>query len=77
MSLDKTKTKTTLPTPKGLGLSDPIDVAIVLECVIRQLGTVHTTMLQEEAPLRTTCKVSLAQTLLKEALEALEEMENE
>ena len=75
MSEIKDNNPETLPTPEGLGLSDPIDVSIILECVIRQLDTACAELREEEAPLPLTCRVSLAQTLLKEALEALKEME--
>lgn len=72
MSLDKTKTKETLPTPEGL--SETILVPLVLEAVIRQLETARKELMMVKAPLPLTCRVSLSQTLLKEALEALEEM---
>ena len=72
MSLDKTKTKETLPTPEE-GLSS-IDITIVLEAVIRQLETTRKQLMMVKAPLPLTCRVSLSQSLLKEALEALQEM---
>ena len=62
--------KETLPTPEGLS----IDEKQVLEGVIRQLDSVWQVLRAEEAPLPLTCRVSLSKTLLKEALEALEEM---
>ena len=77
MSLDKTKTKETLPTPEGLGLSETILVELVLEAVIRQLNTACAELREARYPLPLTCRVSLAQTLLKEALEALEALKDE
>ncbi len=74
MSLDKTKTKETLPTPEE-GLSP--DVANILEAVIRQLNTAFQELILVKRPLTITCKVSLSKTLLKEALEALEALKDE